>query len=158
MLLKNFKNLTSDADWHAYKKQRNKCVSIGRKTYLNISLNYVIMVALQMKPFLTDKGTHHNQALLLRENDQILRDERKVAEVMNKYFVKIVKTVLGKKPRETISCQTNHETDQELDKIIKTFEDHPSVQSIRSNPAKIPNNFTEFKFKHASREDIIRII
>ena len=51
-----------------------------------------------MKPFLTDKGTHHNQALILRENDQIMRDERKVAEVMNKYFVNIVETVSGKKP------------------------------------------------------------
>ena len=29
--------------------------------------------------FLTDKGTNHKEALLLRENDQILRDERKVA-------------------------------------------------------------------------------
>ena len=60
--------------------------------------------------------------------------------------------------RSLHGCQTNHETDQELDKIIQTFEDHPSVQSIRSNPVKIPNNFTEFKFKHATREDIIRII
>ena len=33
-----------------------------------------------------------------------------------------------------------------------------SVHSIRSNLAKIPNNFTKFKFKHAAREDIIRII
>ena len=111
-----------------------------------------------MKPFLTDKGTHHDQALPLRENDQVLRDERRVAEVMNKYFVNIVETVSGKKPRETIGCQTNHETDQELDKIIKTFEDHPNVQSIRSNLAKIPNNFTEFKFKHGTREDILKII
>ena len=64
----------------------------------------------------------------------------------------------AKKPREIIGCQTNHETDQELDKIIKNFEDHPSVQSIRSSLVKIPNNFTEFNFKHATREDIIRII
>ena len=111
-----------------------------------------------MKPFLTNKGTHHNQAFLLRENDQIMRDERKVAEVMNKCFVNIVETVSGKKPKEIISCQANHETDQELEKIIKTFEDHPSVQNIRSSLAKIPNNFTEFKFKHATREDIVRII
>ena len=74
------------------------------------------------------------------------------------YFVNIVETVSGKKPREIIGCQTNHETDQELDKIIKTFEDHPSVQSIRSSLVKIPNHFTEFNFKHATREDIIRII
>ena len=47
-----------------------------------------------------------------------MRDERKVAEVMNKYFVNIVETVSGKKPREIIGCQNNHETDQELDKII----------------------------------------
>ena len=41
---------------------------------------------------------------------------------------------------------------------MKIFEGHPIVQSIRSNLAKIPNNFTEFKFKHVTREDIIRII
>ena len=35
------------------------------------------------------KGKRHNQGLLLREDDQIMRDERKVAEVMNKYFVNI---------------------------------------------------------------------
>ena len=35
---------------------------------------------------------------------------------------------------------------------------YPSVQSIRSSLVKIPNNFTEFNFKHAPREDIIRII
>ena len=77
---------------------------------------------------------------------------------MNKYFANIVETVSGKKPREIISYQTNHESDQELDKIIRIFEVHPSVQSIRSDLAKVPDNFTEFKFKHATREDIIRII
>ena len=53
-----------------------------------------------MKPFLTDKGTHHNQALLFRENEQIMQDERKVAEVMNKYFVNIVEAVSGKKKKQ----------------------------------------------------------
>ena len=53
-----------------------------------------------VKPFLTDKGTHHNQALLLKENDQILRDERKVTEVLNKHFVNIVETVSGKNKRD----------------------------------------------------------
>ena len=107
------------------KKQRNKCVSIRRKNirehFTKLCNNGGIVNKKfwdTVKPFLTDKGTHHNLALILRENDQIMRDDRKVAEVMNKYFVNIVETVSGKKPREMIGCQTNHETDQELDKIL----------------------------------------
>ena len=53
-----------------------------------------------VKLFLADKGTHHIQAFLLRENDQIMRDERKVAEVMNKYFVNMVVTVSGKRDHQ----------------------------------------------------------
>ena len=33
-----------------------------------------------------------------------------------------------------------------------------TLQNIRLSLAKIPNNFTEFKFKHGTREDIVRII
>ena len=77
---------------------------------------------------------------------------------MNKYLVNITETVLGNKPREAIRCQTNHKTDRELDKVIKVFQDQPIVQSIRSHLAKIPNNFTELKLKHATNEDINRII
>ena len=164
-LLNKFRKTKSDIDWNAYKKQRNKCVSIRRKNILEHFTKLCNNGGIAnkkfwdtVKPFFTDKGTHQNQALILRENDQIMRDERKVAEVMNKYFVDIVETVSGKKPREIIGCQNNHETDQELDRIIKTFEDHLSVQSIRSSLVKIPNNLTEFNFKHPTREDIIRII
>ena len=32
-----------------------------------------------------------------------------------------------------------------------------TLQNVRLSLAKIPNNFTEFKFKHATREDIVRI-
>ena len=88
------------------KKDEKNCVSIRRKNLREqltelcnnggiANKNFWDTV----KPFLTDKGARHNQALLLRENDQIMRDERKVAEIMNKYVVNIVETVSGKKPR-----------------------------------------------------------
>ena len=75
-LLNKFRKTKSDIDWNAYKKQRNKCVSIRRKNIREhftklcnnggiANKNFLDTV----KPFLTDKGTHHNQALILREND-----------------------------------------------------------------------------------------
>ena len=86
-----------------------------------------------MKPFPTDKGTDHNQALLLRENDQTMRDERKVAEVMNKYFVNIVETVSGKSQEMSLVVKP-------IMKLIKnwTFEDHPRAVFKKEERMKRP--------------------
>ena len=66
-LLNKFRKTKSDIDWNAYKKQRNKCVSIRRKNICEHFTKLCNNGGIEnkkfwdtVKPFLTDKGMHQN--------------------------------------------------------------------------------------------------
>ena len=97
--LKNkFNEERNHINWCKYKRQRNRCLSILRKTkkkYFNssnikqISDNKLFWKSL--KPFYSDKGSNSSKITLLEENN-IINDEEEIANIMNNYFINVTKT------------------------------------------------------------------
>ena len=94
--------------WEAFKRQRNKCVSIERRNmrnhFKNLAKNYRTngkMFWAAVRPFLTNNESSKGQGIV---GDDQLDDKIKVAEELNEYFINIVEITIGKKNQVNIAA------------------------------------------------------
>ena len=94
-LRNRYNQLRTPENWKSYKKQRNFCVNLYKKTkkdYFNsLEINKLKdnkHFWKTIKPFFSDKGINSQKSILI-EKDIILTKETDISEVMNKYFVNI---------------------------------------------------------------------
>ena len=92
------KSQTSET-WKKYKQQRNKCLSVlkGTKTnYFNSLSSKVITDNIKfwsaVKPLFSDKSKAMN-AIVLYEKGKIIKNYKRVSEVLNKYFTNLTKSL-----------------------------------------------------------------
>ena len=157
------KKLGTKEPSEAFKRQRNKCVSIKRK---NILSHFTELAGKcgncnnkefwsAIKPFLTKKHSGKGQNIVLSENGIVVRDSTQVAEILNNYFINIVEIDTGSKPHSLPCSETGLIDDRTIDEIIDRYSNHPSVTSVKSNLTENPQAFS---FKLASSSDIEKII
>ena len=101
-----------------YKQQRNKCVSIRRKSiqhyFSNITSNGIITNKnfwKAIKPFLTNKGCLEKSDIMLRDDEKMITDEKKLVQLFNDHYINIVERSCGFKPEKVEfdfgSCNKN---------------------------------------------------
>ena len=135
-----------------YKKQRNLCVKLSRKTkrdyYSNLNINKITdnkQFWGSVKPLFSDKQKNR-QKIVLIEEESILSKEYDVAEKMNQYFVNAVSNL--DIPDPFFDSATEDFTG--VEKALKKFKEHPSF-------LKIKENYTfneEFHFNNKSVNEI----
>ena len=120
-----------------YKKQRNYCVSLLRKSktnyYANLDAKKVSDNKLfwkVIKPSLSDKSCAKDQINLV-EKGEILKTDLETAEVLNTFFGNIVKN-LEINQYSNFDPVINHVKDPTLRAILK-YKDHPSILAIQNN-------------------------
>ena len=159
--LKNkFNRHKTKANWTAYKIQRNKCVQL-RKTavknhFLKITENGKVnnkSFWRTIKPLLSFKGTHDNHDIIREENRNLIKDNKELSEIFNNFYVNIVESTTGKKPMAS-NPPSNCSHDEELDHIIRQFNNHPSILKIKEkHPCP-----SVFSLSNATEDDILRIL
>ena len=113
-----FKNPTKENET-SYKKQRNKCVSLRRRSitqHFSKITSKGIMTDKQfwkaMKPFLTNKGCLENNDIILLDGEVMIANDRILAKRLNEHYINIVKSSRGFKPSKmsfsTESIINNH--------------------------------------------------
>ena len=135
--LKNTYNKNHNYEnWYLYKKQRNFCVSLLRKTKRNYFKNVKIQDITDNKkfwktirPYFSDKGYNQTKITIV-EKDSIITDEKKFATLMNNYFINITKN-LDLKPSTVPNTS-------DIDEVTKHFDDHISVCKIKEAYGTIP--------------------
>ena len=148
------KNPTKENE-NRYKQQRNKCVSLRRKSikgYFNRITNKGIVTNKNfwsiIRPFLTNKGIISGTDITLIENDKIVNDDNELAEILNDHYINIVERSSRTKPNKI----QNNENDQLAINFIKnSFISHPSLQKIKIN---FGTTKTVNIFPHTSTSDI----
>ena len=102
-----------------YKQQRKKCVSIRRKSikhyFSNITSNGIITNEnfwKVIKTFLTNKGCLQNSDTMLRADDKIITDDKKLVQLFSDHYINIAERSCGFKPEKV---------ELELDQAIKTW-------------------------------------
>ena len=138
-------------NWYLYKKQRNFCVSLLRKTKRNYFKNVKTQDIKDNKkfwktirPYFSDKEYNQTKIRVVKK-DCIITDEKKIASLMNNYFTNITKT-LDLKPSTASNTS-------DIDEITKHFDDHISVCKIKEAYSKILRE-DNFSFSMASMDEI----
>ena len=89
------------------KQQLNKCVFIRRKSikhyFPSITSNGIITNEnfwKAIKPFLTNKGCLENSDIMLRDDEKVITDEKKLVQLFNDHYFNIVERSSGFKPEK----------------------------------------------------------
>ena len=120
-LLNRYRKEKTEATRSAYKRQRNFCVKLLRKTkkefYNNLNVKYITENKLflkTVKPSFTDKILK-DERITLVENNKVVSDESELVEIFCKYFGNIVQN-LG------IDALTNTSSDNDALTIRQAIE------------------------------------
>ena len=115
-------------NWCKYKRQCNLCLNLLWKTkksfYKNLDEKQVSDNKVFWKkvyPSFSDKGT---SKITLVEKNMIIVDEKKIANIMNNYFINITKT---------LSLKTLNKSQIDIDK----FENHISIKKYTKHFQKL---------------------
>ena len=126
-------------NWSEYKRQRNLCSNLlkeSKKRHFNNSNVKDVTENKQfwrtIKPFFTEKSKTTNN-IILTENNQTVREDRKICQIFNTYFTNITKDL---KLRQVDESQS--------------FKNEESCRLIRENYSG-----GSFSFKSISKDDII---
>ena len=138
-----------------YNKQRNIFVSLVKKAKRNYYENLDLKDINDNKKFwATVKPLFSNKIksaenIFLDELGKIIRNEVKVANVFNKYFVNMVPS-MGITNNHIFLSNTNT-SDDPLDKIIDKYRNHPSITCINKH---IINSELSFTFQPVTKNQI----
>lgn len=154
--LKNKKQKNPTAEnIEAFKKQRNYCVNLLRKEKKNFynNLDVAIMRDNKLfwdvtKPLVTGKSKIKSKITLV-ENNEIVSDDQKVAEILNNNFVDAVTNLGIEKLYVGEVEKKNHSSmEQKIDSILEEYKSHPSIVMINHKVTVT----TKFKFKETTAE------
>ena len=86
-----------------------------------------------MKPFLTNKGCLDNSDIMLRGDNEMKADDKRLAKLFNEHYINIVERSSGLKSEKKIVCH-NEDFDKRivLHNFIKKYENHLSIK-IKNN-------------------------
>ena len=145
----------------AYNKQRNICVSILRKAKRSYFENLVIKSLSDnrtfwgtVKPLFSNK-VRSNDYIILNENDLLIRNEYKIANIFNTFFVNTVPNLGIEIDQQYLSNVSN--ISDPVEKAIKKYQKHPSI-SITNKMVSSVENEVSFSFTCATIDDISKEI
>ena len=134
-----FRNKTAE-NWEKYRKLRNECVKLTKKVkreyFANLNMNCIKdnrTFWKTIKVNFTNKNDNNTKKIILVENDDIISDNSKVAEIMNNYFVNITEDLNIPAIKKNIDNDSNAGTIcmNPMEKIILNYSEHPSILTIK---------------------------
>ena len=144
-----------------YNKQRNICVSILRKAKRSCFDNLDIKNFSDsrsfwgtLKPLFSNK-VRSNDYITLKENDLLIRNEYKIANVFNTFFVNIVPNLGIEIDQQYLSNVSN--ISDPIEKAIKKYQKHPSISIINKMVSSVENE-ASFSFTCVTVDDISKEI
>ena len=140
----------------AYQKQRNKCVKIRRKS-IKRYMDKVSEKGIEtnksfwnfVKPFMTNKGMVASNDLTLIEGKNVITDEYEISQTFNKHYINIVEKSCGNKPNKIGTTLGSLNDSDVIDRIIKSYQNHPSVLKIKN---KFGSDLNSFDFQQITSE------
>ena len=149
---KNCHKKRTDIIWTNYKKQRNFCVTLLRRTKKDYFQNLNVKDLSDnkefwktIKPYFSNKGLNSNKMLLI-EKGEFVSDEKHLASIVNKFFINITK-ILNLKEDQGSPPIT-------LEDILKKVVFHPNVDKTR----KTYESNKKFSFEQATEEHVRQVI
>ena len=155
-LRNKFYKCKTDTAHLAYKRQRNICTSLLKKTKRDFygNLNPAVISDNKkfwniVKPFFSDKVVTSENITLLENND-IFEDDENVSNIFNNFFSNVVKSLDVK-----IECDFFiDEFDDPVTRAIRKYDAHPSILKIKENIIEVES----FSFHSIDLESVVNEI
>ena len=142
----------TDVNWANYKKQRNFCVTLLRRTKKEYFQNLNVKDLSDnkkfwkiIKPYFSNKGLNSNK-MLLKEKGELVSDEKQLASIMNKFFINITKSLKLKEDLGSPPVTLNY--------ILEKFIFHPSIDKI----TKTYESDKKFFFRQVTEKHVRQVI
>ena len=142
----------------AFKKQRNRCVSLRKKAIKNhfkrVTSNGLMSNKAfwdLVKPFLSNKGVLAGTDISLVKDDKIVTDDHDLCEIFNDYYINIVESTSGKKPSSIANANLVDDDREIVRLILDKYKDHPSILAIVQDPE---HTFQSFSFNEVTARDV----
>ena len=103
-----------------------------------------------VKPFLTNKGVFGTDFISIKKDNQFIDNEIELVEMFNSHYINIVENLTGILPDISLLYDLQENDGYCVKKIIKRFEDRPSIVEIKKNI----NIVEKFTIKEATVSDI----
>ena len=147
----------SREDFLAYKKIKNKCNNLLRKSkkkYFQENANEGSVSNKSfwntVKPFISNKGTLSNDNIIIESADDIIlkvkngdlvsikakdeiRDEHILVEMFNNHYINIADKSSGIAPNSIGNPMDPKQDKNTVEKIIQHYKNHPSIKKIKNN-------------------------
>ena len=136
-LLKNFRNNRSAENELAYKRQRNYCTNLLRRTkttyYGNLNPSQICdnkKFWNTVKPLLSDKCMV-TDSITLTENNKLVSEDKEVANIFNNFFSTAVKGLnIDYYEHFSWDCVFS-ESEDPITRAIEKYSKHPSIVKIK---------------------------
>ena len=128
-LRKKYNKFCTSVNLQNYRKQRDKYTKVlrnGEQQYF-INLN---------SKSITDTKSKTANAIILHENNRIIKDDKKIPHTLNKYFTNLTKTLILKNTSPALKNNLKH--------LIRHFKNH-STTKIKKHFNSKEFTFHEFK-------------
>ena len=136
--LKNkYQKLKTDESNKAFKKQKNYTNRLLKKEQIKYWSNLDLKKYLDNKKFfdtikpLFSKSLSCNQNITLVEDNELITEDKEVAEKFNKFFIATVSSLDITENKDLLTDHTNIQDPVQI--AIKKFENHPSILDIKKN-------------------------
>ena len=97
----------------------------------------------------------HGTDITLVKEDEIITDDRELAEVFNDHYINIVEKSSGKKPSSIAENAPSSDERCIVRLILQQYQNHPSVLAIIQS---LENPFNTFSLHKVSTEDVLRLL
>ena len=85
-----------------------------------------------IKPFMANKGMVASNDITLIEGKNVITDEYEISQTFNKHYINIVEISCGNKPNKIGTKLGSLNDSDVIDRIIKSYQNHPSVLKIKN--------------------------
>ena len=89
-----------------------------------------------MNPFHTNKGCLVNSDIILRGDNEITADDKRLTKLFNEHYINIVERSSGLKSGKIVCHNEDFDKRIVLHNIIKKYENHSSIIKIKYNMSR----------------------
>ena len=97
-----------------------------------------------IKPFMTNKGMIASNDITLIEGKNVITDEYDISQTFNKHYINLVEKSCGNKPNKIGTTLGSLNDSDVIDRINKSYQNHPSVLKIKN---KFGSDLNSFDFR-----------
>ena len=107
-----------------------------------------------IKPFMTNKGMVASNDITLIEGKNVTTDEYEISQTYNKHYINIVEKSCGNKPNKIGTTLGSLKNSDAIDRIIKSYQNHPSVLKIKN---KCGSDLNSFDFQQKTTSEVKKL-